>query len=84
VWQKRAGEFHNIEGYGASPLLYEGRLIVLADNLKAGFLIALDPHTGIEIWKTARGNAASYASPLADAPGGRRQVIAHGGGSSAG
>jgi hypothetical protein len=55
-WQKDIGTFNTmIElGTGASPLLHEDRLYIVNDNTTESFMVALDKHTGSEIWKIAR------------------------------
>ena len=60
----------------------------LADNRKGpveSFLLAIDPKTGKTLWRHVRLSDAddegdeSYATPMPFAPGGRKQIILHGG-----
>lgn len=74
-WQRFAGEFTNVEGYGASPAVYEGVLFVTAEGLQGGFVTALDIDTGAVRWQTPRDVGASYASPIVGDTSGRMQLI---------
>ena len=41
-------------GTSSSPVVHEGRVIVLNDNMEESFLAALDAKTGRELWRTRR------------------------------
>lgn len=60
-------------GYCYSPLIADGRLIVGPGAADAA-LVALDPATGIELWRAA-GRPAGHGSFVAAYPGKRGQVI---------
>lgn len=60
-------------GYCASPLLADGRLIV-APGAPEAAVVALDPATGAELWRSP-GLPSGYGSFVAAYPGGRGQVI---------
>jgi outer membrane protein assembly factor BamB len=63
-------------GTAASPLSEGGAVIVqVGSDVKGGRLIALDPQSGAERW-TWTGRGPGYASPLAIAIGGGRQIVA--------
>jgi outer membrane protein assembly factor BamB len=56
-------------GTSSSPVVHEGRVIVLNDNMEESFLAALDAKTGRELWRTRRefGKAmmrSSFMTPL--------------------
>jgi outer membrane protein assembly factor BamB len=50
-------------GSASSPVLHEDKLILLYDNEEDSWLAALDKRTGEEIWRTARDEVSSWASP---------------------
>lgn len=50
-------------GSASSPVLHEGRLIILYDNEEASWLAALDAATGEEIWRTNRDEVSTWATP---------------------
>lgn len=60
-------------GYSASPLLVDGRLVVLGGDVADG-VQALDPATGEPLW-IATGLEPSFASPIAIAFEGESQVV---------
>ncbi len=62
-------------GYSATPLLVDGKLIVNPGAADAS-VVALDPRTGRELWRSP-GRKAAYASFIVAEPRGRRQVIGY-------
>ncbi len=79
VWQNRVAEFRPQVfqfGYGASPLVEDGLVIVAAeyDGPDSG-LYALDKRTGKQVWKVARPSNLNFASPIAATIAGQRQVL---------
>ena len=85
VWQKRVCEFKPDRykfGYGASPIPYDGRLLIAAeyDGPQSG-LYALDLKTGQTIWRATRpASNLSFASPAVKTIGGRAVVLMPGAG----
>jgi hypothetical protein len=78
LWQKDVGPYDERYGYGSSPAIYDGALIVAGDSKAAGFLAALDHTTGREIWRAERPNLPSYGAPIIATLGGRRQILVQG------
>jgi len=62
-------------GLCGTPLLEGDRIIVQTASGKAG-LVALDRHTGKELWRSP-GVGPGYGSLLAAEFGGRRQIVGH-------
>lgn len=58
------GPFRNRWGMGASPILTEGLLIVQVDHWSQSYLLAVDPKTGKNLWKTDRDTSVNWTSPL--------------------
>ncbi len=50
-------------GSASSPILEGELLIVLYDNEQDSWIAALDKRTGEEVWRTARDEASSWATP---------------------
>lgn len=50
-------------GSASSPVLHEGKLIILYDNEEASWIAALDATTGTELWRTNRDEVSSWATP---------------------
>ncbi len=79
-WQTKLGPFTNIYGMGASPILCDGRLIIVCDQNLDSYIAAFDIATGVVLWKTKRSEATSgHCSPILYHPGGgEAQVLAVG------
>lgn len=62
IWSVQLTKRYNVKvpiwGFSSSPLLVDGKLI-----LDAGRLVALDPHTGKEIWKSNKSYKPGYGTP---------------------
>ncbi len=77
VWKKDFGDMRKRLGFGegASPALHGDRLVVSWDHEDESFITALDKRTGKELWRTAREEITSWATPLIVEHGGSTQVI---------
>jgi outer membrane protein assembly factor BamB len=67
-------------GTSSSPVVHEGRVFVLNDNMEKSFLAALDARTGRELWRTARAfkNSmvqSSFTTPFVWKNKGRTEVV---------
>lgn len=81
LWQKQVGPFIPDEyrnGYAASPLVYRGTLVVLAECDGGSFMVALERETGRQVWRTPRPARISYSSPALANVAGREQVLISG------
>ncbi len=77
LWQQDLGDkrMRNEFGEGSSPALYKDKLYVVWDHQGESFIAALDKRTGREVWKVARQEIDSWATPLVvEAPGGAQVV----------
>jgi outer membrane protein assembly factor BamB len=75
LWQTPISAFVNHQGFGASPAIYQGLVIVSADNKGGGAIAALDRATGSVVWKRERPKTANYTSPIILPIAGRDQLI---------
>ncbi|MSU76792.1 MAG: hypothetical protein EXS16_01725 [Gemmataceae bacterium] len=76
LWTKELGLFNSQHGAGASPILYQDKLILANDmdkddfttkvpNVRPSMLMALDKRTGRLVWETARvAERACYSAPF--------------------
>jgi len=81
AWSENVGPFHPTKyefGYGASPLLHEDNVIVVGDQVKGGFLAALNRKTGKITWRTERPADINYASPILTKIDGKDQILISG------
>ena len=65
-------------GFGSSPVLHEGRIIVQCDTLSEQYLAVFDAKDGHELWRTARKDVPTWCTPLIAAGAGRTQIVLSG------
>lgn len=65
VWRRRLGAFESQHGLGASPIIFEDKVIAVNDQDGPSFVIAFDRKTGETVWNSLRSfGRTSYATPL--------------------
>jgi outer membrane protein assembly factor BamB len=77
-WQKDLGDkrMRNQFGEGSTPVLHGNTLVVVWDHLNGkSFVVALDKRDGRELWRVAREEIDTWATPLVLEVNGRPQVI---------
>lgn len=82
VWQKKVGPWIPSDyqfGFGQSPIVHGGKLIVTSESEADPFVIALNPDNGDPIWKIKRPRKTSYGTPVIAKIGGREQLLIAGG-----
>ena len=52
LWNRKLGEFKHMWGYGTSPIIHEGKVILHSGPGAKTFVACYDLETGKEIWKT--------------------------------
>jgi outer membrane protein assembly factor BamB len=67
-------------GPGTSPVLYQNLVILQCDQEMGtgSFIVGLDRATGKEVWRTARTNRRSWATPLLVRAGDHDELVASG------
>ena len=81
LWTAEAGSFLPQQfkyGYGPSPVLYGGTVIVAGDHDREAFLAAFDQETGQPLWKTDRPDMLNWASPVVAKVAGHDQLLLSG------
>jgi len=81
LWRIDAGRFYPERhfGYGSSPLLADGKVVVSAESEGDGFIAAFDVDTGKEAWRTARHAVrSSYGTPVLAELNGKEQIVLNG------
>jgi len=64
-WRLAMGPFTNFHGMGASPVLAEGKLIMIVDQDEQAHVVAVDPKTGKQLWRTERPEMVhSFSTPI--------------------
>ena len=75
VWSKELPQMKTMFGEGGSPTLAGNAVIVLSDQSNESFIFAFEKKTGELLWKKARDEPTSYATPLPVTVDGKLQVI---------
>ena len=65
-------------GFASSPVIHDGKVIVLCDVQKDSFLAAFDLADGRELWRTPRKDVPTWSTPTVIAGGGRTQIAVNG------
>jgi len=52
LWSRDLGEFRHLWGYGSSPILYEGKVILHTGPGKRSFVTAINLNEGKTLWET--------------------------------
>lgn len=75
LWQREVDDFVIHQGYGASPTVYGGLVLVSADHKGGGAIAGLNRETGDIVWKQERPATANYTSPIVVNAAGRDQLV---------
>ncbi len=79
LWQQKVASFAPASfqfGYGASPILFQDRLIIAAEYDGPGSgLYGLDKKTGKQLWQVERPANLSFSSPVTTRLAGRQQLL---------
>src|SRR5262245_3414190 len=77
LWRRPLGPFNIFYGFGASPILVDGLLILPVDQDSGSYLLAVDPATGKTRYQVDRpGVISGYSTPTVyEPPGGPKQII---------
>jgi outer membrane protein assembly factor BamB len=86
VWRKSLGVldsgYYQVPsaqwGFGSSPVLFDGKVLVLCDVQNNSFLAAFDLADGRELWRTPRMDVPGWSTPTVVEASGRRQIVVNG------
>jgi outer membrane protein assembly factor BamB len=82
IWKADLGKIDTLGyGYGPSPVLLEGKVIILPDqdDSEKSFIAALSTADGRVVWKTPRKMTNTWGTPALVDVSGRKQLIVNGG-----
>ena len=65
-------------GFGSSPIIHDGKVIVQCDVTGDSFLAAFDLKDGRELWRTPRDEVPTWSTPTILEHGGKTQIVANG------
>ncbi len=65
-------------GFASSPVIHDGKVIVLCDVQKESFLATFDLNDGRELWRTPRSDVPTWGSPTVVKSGERTSILVNG------
>ena len=65
-------------GFGSSPILADGRVIIQCDVQEGSFLSAIDLQDGGDVWRTPRQDVPTWSTPAVHRIDGREQIVVNG------
>ena len=79
-WRLPMGPFTNFHGMGASPVIADGKVLMICDQDEEAYLAAVDQNTGKIVWKVERPEMVhSFSTPiLYQGKSGRKEIIVPG------
>ena len=77
LWSREFGSFDSQHGHGASPIILEGKVIVVGDQRSGSFITALDARSGKDVWTCERRNSkkTAYGTPCLIARDGKKELL---------
>ncbi|NQW02729.1 MAG: PQQ-binding-like beta-propeller repeat protein [Acidobacteria bacterium] len=77
IWEKDLGDkrMRSQFGEGTTPVLSGPFLVYVWDHQGQSFIVALNKHTGEELWRQPRNEIDTWATPLITTVNGKGQVI---------
>lgn len=80
VWKHEITPKETMSNWGpaGSPIIYDGNVIMLYDNMEASWLAAFDCKTGKEVWRTEREEVSSWAAPYVWENSLRTEIVTNG------
>ena len=63
-WRAPLGPFDNWMGMASSPIVADGKVVLVCDQDSGSFMLAIDPNSGAVVWKTDRSEyTRGYSTP---------------------
>ena len=65
-------------GFASSPVIHDGKVVVLCDVQKGSFLAVFDLADGKELWRTPRKDVPTWGTPSVVTAAGKTQIVVNG------
>jgi outer membrane protein assembly factor BamB len=65
-------------GFGSSPVLHDGKVVIQCDVQENSFLAVLDAETGADIWRVPRNEEPGWSTPTVHVGPQRAQIVCNG------
>ncbi|HMC11241.1 MAG TPA: PQQ-binding-like beta-propeller repeat protein [Pirellulaceae bacterium] len=78
LWSRDLGKFESPWGVAACPILVDNLVVQNCDADTDACLVALDKHSGNEVWRTRRRDYRGWSTPIVVDTGKRREIVVNG------
>ena len=77
LWNRNLGKVYmpSSLGEGCSPVVHDGKLVIVRDQQRQSYIETLDTRTGKTLWKFNRDEEGAWATPIIVKHSGKTQVI---------
>ncbi len=77
LWQRDLGKAYVAAslGEGCSPVVHDGKLVIVRDHQRQSYIETLDAKTGKTLWRKNRDERTAWATPMIIKHSGKTQVI---------
>jgi outer membrane protein assembly factor BamB len=77
LWERDLGQVQvgASLGEGCSPVVHDGKVVIVRDHARQSYIEVLDAKTGVTIWKKDRDEPNAWATPRVITHNGKTQVI---------
>ena len=65
-------------GFASSPVIHEGKVVVLCDVQQGSFLAVFNLANGQELWRTPRKDVPTWGTPSVVSANGKTQIVVNG------
>lgn len=70
-WRLPLGPLNNVNGHGASPILADGKVVMVCGQDSGSYMVAVDKESGRVLWRTERPEVTrGYSTPAVIRPAG--------------
>ena len=77
IWERDLGEtvMGASLGEGCSPVIHNGRLVIVRDHVRQSYIEVLDAKTGKRLWRENRQSGNGWSTPVVVMHSGKTQII---------
>lgn len=81
IWSQTVGAYDPVYkfGFGASPIVHDGNVLVTNENKIKSAVVAFDVNSGKQRWAIKRDGVSSYSTPVVTEVAGEKRLLLSGG-----
>lgn len=80
LWSRNFGDVETrlSFGEGASPVVYDDKVVITRDNEGQSYIVVVDAKSGATVWRADREEPSGWSTPVVALRDGRRQLVTNG------